>query len=102
MVTIIALVALFNGLTFVVYWADKQAARAGNRRISEATLLWLALLGGWICAIAAQRLLRHKTRKQPFATILAGIPLVHGAALIAVVLAPEIFDAATALLPGGG
>ena len=35
-------------------------------RTSEATLLWLAFLGGSPGAYLGRRLFRHKTRKQPF------------------------------------
>jgi len=50
----------------VVYAIDKAAARAGRRRISEATLLLLGVVGGWPGAIVAQQTLRHKTRKASF------------------------------------
>ena len=45
-------------------------------RIPEKTLLRLAILGGTSGAMAAQQLLRHKTRKEPFRTqlwLIAGI-----------------------------
>lgn len=34
----------------------------------EATLLLFGALGGWLGALAAQQLFRHKTQKQPFKT----------------------------------
>jgi uncharacterized membrane protein YsdA (DUF1294 family) len=49
-----------------VYARDKAAAQAGRRRTPEATLHALALAGGWPGALAAQALLRHKTRKPRF------------------------------------
>ena len=57
-----------NGIAFALMIVDKHRAEAGARRISEATLLQLAFLGGAIGTFAASRLVRHKTRKQPFAT----------------------------------
>ena len=42
----------------------------GDRRIRESTLLTTAFVGGAIGAKLGQRRFRHKTRKQPFATIL--------------------------------
>ncbi|WP_247219849.1 DUF1294 domain-containing protein [Shinella oryzae] len=64
---------LFNVVTFCVYWWDKEAARDGHRRVSETRLLQLAFFGGSLGAFAAQRLLRHKTRKEPFRTRLMAI-----------------------------
>ena len=51
---------------FVVYAADKSAAVAGRRRVSEMTLIMLGLAGGWPGAIVAQQLLRHKSNKASF------------------------------------
>lgn len=56
-----------NLVTFLVFGLDKRLAMAGKWRISEAKLLFLAFIGGWMGAKAAQRRFRHKTRKQPFA-----------------------------------
>lgn len=49
-----------------LYSADKNAARRGKWRISERTLLLVDLLGGWIGALFAQIVLRHKIRKPSF------------------------------------
>ena len=56
-------------LAILSYWADKAAARHGRRRVPEASLLGLGLIGGWPGAIMAQQLLRHKTRKVLFRSI---------------------------------
>ncbi|HEY3929278.1 MAG TPA: DUF1294 domain-containing protein, partial [Candidatus Koribacter sp.] len=63
-----------NLTTYVAFWADKERARQRLYRISESNLLLLAILGGSPAAIIAQQYLRHKTRKQPFCTILLCIP----------------------------
>jgi uncharacterized membrane protein YsdA (DUF1294 family) len=51
---------------FFAYALDKSAARRGDRRTPESTLLMLGLFGGWPGAVLAQQWLRHKTVKQPF------------------------------------
>lgn len=53
-------------LTFVSYAADKSAAKEGQWRTKESTLQLFALLGGWPGGLAAQQLLRHKSKKQSF------------------------------------
>lgn len=81
-----ALFVAMNAFTFSVYLLDKEAARNGRRRISERTLLTLAFFGGSLGAIGAQRLLRHKTQKEPFRSILKAIAIFHiGAALLLVI-----------------
>ncbi|MFN7643297.1 MAG: DUF1294 domain-containing protein [Burkholderiales bacterium] len=75
-----------SAITFAVYAHDKRAAVRGAHRVSERTLHWLALVGGWPGALLAQRLLRHKTRKPFFRTMLRltiGLHVVLLAALAA-------------------
>lgn len=57
-----------NLIAFVLMVLDKQRAESGARRISESTLLRWAFFGGAFGTFAASRLVRHKTRKQPFAS----------------------------------
>ncbi len=59
---------LASVLTFVIYGADKMAARKAWRRVPEAMLLIFGVVGGWPGAILGQQLFRHKTQKQPFKT----------------------------------
>ena len=67
----------------VVYAIDKSAARAGRRRISEATLLLLGVIGGWPGAIVAQQKLRHKTRKASFRRAFRASVLLNLAVVVA-------------------
>lgn len=53
-------------ITFIAYAFDKSAARNDQWRTQESTLHLFALIGGWPGALAAQRLLRHKSKKQSF------------------------------------
>ena len=68
---------LVNVVVYCVYWWDKQAAIEGARRVRESTLLWLAMAGGSLGALTAQQVLRHKTRKEPFRSILMTIGALH-------------------------
>ena len=77
--TLLIIFLLFNVVTFCLYWWDKEAARDGHWRVSEARLLQFALFGGSLGAVAAQQLLRHKTRKEPFRTQLMEILILHAA-----------------------
>ena len=71
MFEIVALyIVLINLSAFGAFWFDKRAAEGGRYRVPERTLLLLAIVGGTSGAIAAQQLFRHKTRKEPFRTIL--------------------------------
>ncbi|MEB2846054.1 DUF1294 domain-containing protein [Rhizobiales bacterium RZME27] len=75
--TLFLIYLLFNVVVFCVYWWDKQAARDGEWRVSENTLLTVALFGGSLGAVTAQQTLRHKTRKEPFRSILMTIVAFH-------------------------
>lgn len=82
-------IATINIAAFFYYGMDKHKSRTrtrgesafggNNRRVSEKTLLLLALLGGSPAALLAMRFFRHKTKKLSFQ---AGI---------AVILAIQIF-----------
>jgi len=73
--------AAINAMAFLAFASDKRRAVAGDRRTPEQTLLGLAAIGGSLGAIAGQQLFRHKTRKEPFRTILWSIPVLQAAAL---------------------
>ena len=57
-----------NIVAFTLMVVDKRRAETRARRIPESTLLRWAFLGGGFGTFAASRIIRHKTRKQPFAT----------------------------------
>ena len=55
-----------NLLALAAYGWDKWMARRGTRRVPEATLHGLALMGGSLGAFLGQRAFHHKTRKFKF------------------------------------
>lgn len=79
----IVYLVVVNGVAYVAFARDKQAAVAGRRRVPEDRLLALAFLGGSIGAKVAQMVLRHKIRKEPFRQQLNGIIAVQIVALAA-------------------
>ena len=72
-----AYLLLVNVAAFGAFALDKAAAENGRRRIAEPTLLLLALAGGSPGAWLAVKVLRHKTRKQPFRAILIAIVVLQ-------------------------
>ena len=62
-----------NIASFFLYGIDKYKAKKGKWRISEATLLTMAAIGGSIGALAVMRLWHHKTMHKKFKY---GIPVI--------------------------
>ena len=69
---LIYLIAM-NVVTFFMYGIDKWKAKRSKRRISEATLLGMAVIGGSIGAWLGMRVWHHKTMHKKFQF---GIPLI--------------------------
>lgn len=72
MVTVLY-VMIVNFISFLFFGWDKSKAEKGSFRISERTLMFLAILGGSIGALAGMYTFRHKTRKLKFRI---GIPVI--------------------------
>ena len=70
---IIYILIIINVLTFLVYGIDKWKAKQGSWRISEATLLTLAIIGGSIGALLGMQVWHHKTIHKKFKY---GLPLI--------------------------
>lgn len=83
---ILAYLIAINLAAYICFYLDKNAARRGDWRIPESTLLGLALFGGSAGAIYGQRTLRHKTRKQPFKSQLYGIVVLQIMFLLALLV----------------
>ena len=62
-----------NIITFMMYGIDKLKAKKGKWRISEATLLLMAVIGGSTGAWAGMRIWHHKTMHKKFQY---GIPAI--------------------------
>ena len=62
-----------NVVTFLVYGVDKAKAKRSKWRISEATLLGLAVVGGSIGALLGMKVWHHKTLHKKFKY---GLPLI--------------------------
>ena len=62
-----------NALSFILFGLDKYKAKKGKWRISEATLLMMAVIGGSIGAWTGMRLWHHKTMHKKFKY---GIPII--------------------------
>ena len=64
---------VINIVTSLVYGIDKWKAKQGSWRISEATLLILAIIGGSIGALLGMKVWHHKTMHKKFKY---GLPLI--------------------------
>ena len=64
---------IISVVTVIATVCDKGAARKGGRRVSEAMLILLALLGGSVAELFVMKKIRHKTRKRRF---MIGLPII--------------------------
>ena len=72
-VIIIYYLLIINAVAFIVYGIDKLKARKGRWRISETTLLLLALVGGSIGSWLGMKVWHHKTMHRKFQY---GLPVI--------------------------
>ncbi|KFN39044.1 MAG: hypothetical protein JU82_08760 [Sulfuricurvum sp. MLSB] len=72
---------ILNLVAFATFGIDKYLAVNKHRRISEKTLLRLAVFGGSVGAMAGRSVFRHKTQK--FKGVFRGIVVVHAGLLCA-------------------
>lgn len=71
-----------NVVTFLLYGLDKWKSKRAKWRIPEATLLWMAVLGGSVGALLGIRLWHHKTQHAKFRY---GVPAILIAQVLVVV-----------------
>ena len=72
-----------NALGFLLMLIDKYKARKKLWRIPEATLMWVAALGGSLGSLLGMYTVRHKTQHLKFTV---GIPLILAAQCVIAVL----------------
>ena len=70
---VLAYLVVINVVAFFVFGIDKRRAKRSMWRISESTLLWLAVVGGSVGAWLGMIVWRHKTMHKKFKY---GIPLI--------------------------
>ena len=71
--TIVYNLICINVVTFLVYGIDKWKAKQGSWRISEVSLLILAVIGGCIGALLGMKIWHHKTMHKKFKY---GLPMI--------------------------
>lgn len=64
---------VINAATFIIYGIDKYKAKKAKWRISEATLLTMAAVGGSIGAWLGMKAWHHKTLHRKFKY---GVPII--------------------------
>ena len=77
-----------NLLTFIAYGIDKYKARHKQWRITETSLLLLAILGGSPAALLAMRLFHHKTLHKKFRYGVPAILLIQLTIVIFLIVKP--------------
>ena len=70
------LLVLYLGMSLVLFFVmghDKALSKTHKRRVPEATLFTLALLGGGLGGVLGMQIFRHKTKHMQF---VVGFPLI--------------------------
>ena len=70
---LIAVFVLMSIILFLVMGRDKALSKTRKRRVPEATLFLLAVLGGALGGVLGMQIFRHKTQHMSF---VVGFPLL--------------------------
>ena len=70
---ILLYIVLINIMTFFIYGIDKLKAKKSKWRVSENTLIGMAIIGGSIGAWLGMKIWHHKTLHKKFKY---GVPLI--------------------------
>ena len=74
-----------SSITFLMYGIDKYKAKKHKYRISEATLLIFALLGGSLGALLGIKVFHHKTKHAKFIILVPIFLCIHIGILIYII-----------------
>ena len=75
-----------------MYGIDKLKAKRSKWRISEATLLWMAVIGGSIGAWLGIKIWHHKTMHKKFKYGVPAIIILQIAAIVYIIVKLEILE----------
>lgn len=70
---ILIYLAVVNFISYIMYGIDKRKAKQNRWRISENSLIFVAVIGGSIGAYLGMKMFHHKTRHKKF---YMGIPAI--------------------------
>jgi len=73
-IIIFAYLVLISLIAIILTCHDKRAAKRRSRRVSESTLLLIAILGGSLAMYLTMLCIRHKTKHLKF---MVGIPIIN-------------------------
>lgn len=76
-IIMIIVLVVINLIAFILYGVDKHRAKNHQWRISEKTLIGIAVIGGSIGAILGMHIFRHKTKHWYFRYGLPAILIVQ-------------------------
>ena len=80
---LIIYIITINILSFVMFGIDKWKAKKRKYRISEKTLLSVAIIGGGIGALIAMYIFHHKTKHPKF---YVGIPIFMCVQVVTIII----------------
>lgn len=84
--------------TFILYAIDKSAAQKGSWRTPESTLHLFSLAGGWLGAMIAQQVFRHKTNKPSFRAVFWATIIINIAVFVYFIAYPASAVALTSII----
>lgn len=100
-IILVAYLVIINIGAFILYGADKRKARRGKWRVSEATLIWIAILGGSLGAYLGMKYWHHKTQHKKFRYGLPAILIIQVLLPPALIIGASCYLIGYSLRPGG-